>query len=108
MPHPLRVATTIEIAVAITGWVFGGTIGVYPALRLAIGPLVQLLLLDLQRPPLMTERHGLDHNMQVDAEKHEGPQQDSQEKGQEFADGMDRVSVSKRYHYTDDYIQETE
>jgi hypothetical protein len=47
MPHPLRVATTIEIAVAITGWVFGGTIGVYPALRLASGPLAQLLLLRL-------------------------------------------------------------
>jgi hypothetical protein len=57
------------------------------------------------------ERHAslaLDSNMQVDVEKHERPQQDSQEKGQEIADGMDRVSVSKRYHYTDDYVQETE
>jgi hypothetical protein len=84
-----------------TGWP-PGALGISaPALRPGDRPFDPVA-------PSPRPRLELDGNVQVDVEKHERPQQDSQEKGQELADGMDRVSVGKRYHYTNNYVQETE
>ncbi|MFN2478356.1 MAG: hypothetical protein ABR615_04195 [Pseudonocardiaceae bacterium] len=54
------------------------------------------------------DRKGLDGDMEIDVEKHERPEEHSQNERQEFTDAMDGVSVAERYHDTDDDVHETE
>jgi uncharacterized membrane protein YczE len=52
------VRTSIEVAVVVTGWLLGGTLGVGTVVyAVAIGPLVQVLL---PRLSLASERRGMD------------------------------------------------
>jgi hypothetical protein len=46
--------------------------------------------------------------MEVDVKKHERPEEHSQNERQEFTATMDRVSVTERYHHTDDDVHEAE
>ena len=49
------VRTSIEVAVVVTGWLLGGTLGVGTVVyALAIGPLVQVLLPRLSLSPAST------------------------------------------------------
>ena len=49
------VRTTIEVAVVVTGWLLGGTLGVGTVVyAVAIGPLVQVLLPRLSLSPAST------------------------------------------------------
>lgn len=43
----------------------------------------------------------LNSNMKVHIQKYERPQQDSQNKGEQLADSMDRISVRKRHYHAD-------
>jgi hypothetical protein len=41
----------------------------------------------------------LSSDMQIHAKEHERPQYDSQDKGHQLADSMDRISVRQRYYH---------
>jgi hypothetical protein len=45
--------------------------------------------------------------MKVDAKQHERPEEHGQDKGQKFANASEYVSVSIRYHRTDNEINDT-
>jgi uncharacterized membrane protein YczE len=88
------VRTAIEVAVVATGWALSGTLGAATVIyALAIGPLVQVFL-----PRLTT----LDGDMEVNAKQHKRPEKHGQNERQEVTDSMDRVSISERYHQTDE------
>jgi hypothetical protein len=73
------------------------------------GSLSPSAVTNLRHPrPLLAVSNQLDNDMEVNAQQHERPEEHGQEEGEEFADAMDRVSVSQCYHHTDNYVCDTE